>query len=215
MALGAVRLLGADVLAPYLLNQHTLPPEETDAIGLALTALPPVDPPPPTPPEGPEPPWVRAWIDWGLISVLASVSALKTVPPVPPGPPRCDDGESHYHPPTVDGHPNGQPWEGWAPWSQRMGNLASLALPGLDGPVHDAARSGALGLARGATRALLRRDFPSAARITRWLAWLSADGVALPLDPVPLIQHIGLLAAGHRVELDIALACRLLDLEPA
>jgi hypothetical protein len=95
-----------------------------------------------------------------------------------------------------------------------MGQLSSLALPGLASPVHEAARGGVLGLARGATRAMLRRDFPTAARITRWLAWLAAQGTRLPLDPAPLTAHLGLVGGGDRLALDVAIARRLLGLEP-
>ncbi|WKX11860.1 hypothetical protein [Streptomyces sp. NL15-2K] len=99
------------------------------------------------------------------------------------------------------------------PWSLRMARLASLALPGLHSPVHDAARSGALALARGATRALLRRDFATAARITRWLAWLTADGVPLPVDAALLTDDIMLRGGGDRCLLDAAISRRLLGLD--
>jgi hypothetical protein len=91
-----------------------------------------------------------------------------------------------------------------------MGQLSPLALPGLDGPVHAAARRAPLALARGASRAVLRRDFPTAMRITRWLALLAAEGVRLPLDPAPLVEHLRLLGGGPRLALDAAIAGRLL-----
>ncbi|MEB3961029.1 hypothetical protein OKJ48_12350 [Streptomyces kunmingensis] len=212
-ALGAVRLLGADVLAPYVLTGSAPPAEETVAVAAALDALPPAQPPPAAPPGGPEPAWVRAWIDWSLVTVLARIDPAVTAPtaPEPPPPPRCAAPTAPRHAPaTAEG---GVTHEGWVPWSVLMGQLSPLALPGLDGPVHQAARSGATGLARGATRAVLRRDFPTAARITRWLAWLHAEGVRLPLDPAPLTEHITLLGGGGRVALDTAIAGRLLGLE--
>ncbi len=213
VALGAVRILGADILAPYVLTG--LPPTEgeTAAIGLALGALPPADPPPPAPPEGPEQAWTVAWVDWGLATTLSRLAPddSPAVPaPAPQGPPRCDDSAPRRLPISSA---SGESVEGWVPWSIRMGQLASLALPGLDGPVHAAARSGVLGLARGATRATLRRDFPTAARITRWLAWLHADGTRLPLDPALLTEYVGLVGGGERTALDTAIARRLLGLE--
>ncbi|MEU7149280.1 hypothetical protein AB0B15_14775 [Streptomyces sp. NPDC045456] len=214
VALGAVRILGADVLAPYVLTGQPPPAGDTAAIGLALSALPPDETPPPAPPAGTEEAWIMAWIDWGLAAVQARLDpadAPVRTAPLPQGPPRCDDATPRNLPPTTDADGGAQ--EGWVSWSVRMGKLASLALPGLDGPVHDAARAGALGLARAATRATLRRDHPTAARITRWLAWLRADGVALPLDPAPLTEHIGLLGGGDRPALDTAVARRLLGLE--
>ncbi|MEU6964058.1 hypothetical protein [Streptomyces chrestomyceticus] len=233
VALGAVRILGTDVLAPYVLTGQTPPAGDTAAIGLALSALPPDETPPPAPPAGTEEAWVMAWIDWGLASVLARLdpanSPVRTAP-LPQGPPQCDDAAPRNLPPTTDAAdgdrqgssgasvregsvPGAPAQEGWVSWSVRMGKLASLALPGLDGPVHDAARAGVLGLARGATRATLRRDHPTAARITRWLAWLHADGTQLPLDPAPLTENIGLLGGGDRPALDTAVARRLLGLE--
>ncbi|MFH8347470.1 hypothetical protein [Streptomyces sp. NPDC018045] len=222
VALGAVRILGADVLAPYVLTGQAPSAGETAAVGLALSALPPDEAPPPPPPAGTEEAWVMAWIDWGLATVLARLDPANSpvrAAPLPQGPPRCDDSAPRGLPPatvTGGGQPDGTGSpvrEGWVSWSVRMGKLASLALPGLDGPVHAAARSGALGLARGATRAALRRDHPTAARITRWLAWLRADGAALPLDPAPLTEHIALLGGGDRPALDTAVARRLLGLE--
>ncbi|MEV1026000.1 hypothetical protein [Streptomyces sp. NPDC050264] len=214
VALAAVRLLGADVMAPYVLTGRTPPAEESDAIGLALGALPPADPPPAAPPEGSEQAWVRAWIDWALVTVLTRVDPTFVAPktPEPPSPPQCDTGAARRRPPTAV--PGDAVREGWVPWSVRMGQLSSLALPGLDGPVHETARAGATGLARGATRAVLRRDFPVAARITRWLAWLHAEHVELPLDPAPLTEHIALLGGGGRVALDTAISRRLLGLGP-
>ncbi|MEV5513210.1 hypothetical protein AB0L50_09820 [Streptomyces flaveolus] len=130
------------------------------------------------------------------------------MPPTPGQPPQCADDASRRH--SGDAGAG----EGWVPWSLRMGRLASLALPGLDGPVHHVARSHALALARGATRAVLRRDFTTAARITRWLAWLAADGVEVPLDVVLLTRDIALRGGdAGRCTLDTAIARRLLDLE--
>ncbi|MFI0262456.1 hypothetical protein ACH4OW_25835 [Streptomyces sp. NPDC017056] len=225
VALGAVRIVGADVLAPYVLTGQSPWAGETSAIGLALSALPPAEPPPPAPPEGPEAAWTMAWVDWGLVTVLARVDPAGSpvrAAVLPQGPPRCDDDAPRRMPLTAS-EPEGAAagddlrggiWEGWVPWSIRMGKLASLALPGLDGPVHAAARSGVLALARGATRATLRRDFPTAARITRWLAWLHAEGVPVPFDPVPLTEHTTLLGGSDRAALDTAIARRLLGLEP-
>ncbi|MFD7661138.1 hypothetical protein [Streptomyces sp. NPDC059788] len=223
VALGAIRILGADVLAPYVLTGQPPSAGDTAAVGLALGALPPDETPPPPPPTGTEEAWIMAWVDWGLATVLARLDPANTpvrAAPLPQGPPLCDDAAPRKLPPATDADADGRPGgpgasvhEGWVSWSVRMGKLSSLALPGLDGPVHDAARSGVLGLARGATRATLRRDHPTAARITRWLAWLRADGVELPLDPAPLTEHIGLLGGGDRPALDTAVARRLLGLE--
>ncbi|MFJ4947052.1 hypothetical protein [Streptomyces sp. NPDC088760] len=213
-AVGAVRLLGADALAPHVLAGQALVPEESAAVRLALSALPPAQRPPAAPPHGPEAPWTRAWIDWGLVAVLTRLDSAAFRAPAPAAPPPCDGNAPRRHSAAgADAHHCGESGEGWIPWSLRMGQLASLALPGLDSSVHDAARSHALALARGATRSLLRRDFPTAARITRWLAWLAAGGATLPLDVTLLTQDIALRGGGERCLLDVAISRRLLGLD--
>ncbi|RDG35150.1 hypothetical protein [Streptomyces corynorhini] len=194
-ALAAVRIIGADAFAPALLAGAALHARDAEAVRVALTALPASDHTPPAPPAGPEAAWLMAWRDWGTVTLLTVLTGRDT------------DGVTAARPtaPTAGGD-----GADWASWSVRMGQLCTLALPGLDGPVHEAARGAPLGLARGATRATLRRDYPTAARIVRWLAWLRAEGVALPLDPAPLVEHIAQMAAGDRTALDTAIARRLL-----
>jgi hypothetical protein len=208
-AVGGVRLLGADVLAPYVLTRQALPVEDAAAVRLAFSALPPAQQPSLAPPRGPEAPWVRAWVDWGLAGVLARLDPDTPCVPVAmaQGPPPWDARAPRRSSATADAGNRG---EGWVGWSLRMGQLASLALPGLHGPVHDGAVSGALALARGATRSLLRRDFATAARITRWLAWLTAHGVAVPLDVSLLIEDIALRGGGDMCLLDAEISRRLL-----
>ncbi|GAA2386475.1 hypothetical protein [Streptomyces coeruleofuscus] len=212
-ATGAVRQLGADALAPYVLTGQIPAPEESAAVRLTLAALPPAPRLPPAPPRGPEPPWIRAWIDWGLVTLLARLApgAPQAPPPMPSGPPHFDSTAPRHHSATWT--PQGGSGEGWVPWALRMGQLASLALPGLDTPVHEAARSGTEALARGATRSLLRRDFVTAARVTRWLAWLAADNVALPLDAALLVEDIALRGGGNRCLLDVEICHHMLGLE--
>ncbi|MFF8883149.1 hypothetical protein [Streptomyces flaveolus] len=60
---------------------------------------------------------------------------------------------------------------------------------------------------------MLRKDYVTAARITRWLAWLAAQGVALDLDMRLLNEDIALRGGGERCVLDVAIACRLLGSE--
>jgi len=71
-----------------------------------------------------------------------------------------------------------------------MAQLSTLALPGLDSAVHEAARQGAVPLARGTCWAILRRDYALAARLGRWLALVHGQGAAVPLDPAPLLDHL-------------------------
>ncbi|MFE2638077.1 hypothetical protein ACFXKF_25370 [Streptomyces scopuliridis] len=199
-ALAAIRILGADTFAPVVLAGAPLHPEDAEAIALAFSALPPTRDVPPPPPAGPEGPWLMAWRDWGTVTLLTVLTGSDRARLTAPRPAHPADAA-----PADDA-------AGWAEWSVRMGQLCTLALPGLDGPVHDAARRSPLALARGATRAVLRRDYPTAARIARWLAWLRSDGVRLPLDAGPLVEHIGLLAGGDRPALDTAISRRLIAL---
>ncbi|MEV7085316.1 hypothetical protein AB0O07_05330 [Streptomyces sp. NPDC093085] len=206
-ALAAVRILGADALAPALLSGRAVHPDDAAAFVRAFTALPPARDVQ-APPDGPPGPWLMAWRDWGTVTLLAVLSA-GTWPGIGPDP--APPAVTQPPPPPPGGSATGDD-DAWAAWSVTMGRLSPLALPGLDGPVHDAARSSPLGLARGATRAVLRRDHPTAARIVRWLVWLHCDGVRTPLDPAPLVDHIALLAGGDRLALDTAIARRMLAL---
>ncbi|MER8002425.1 hypothetical protein [Streptomyces sp. NPDC095613] len=198
-ALAAIRILGADVVAPALLTNAAFHARDAEAVIRAFTVLPLPRTAPPAPPTGPEEPWLSAWHDWGTLTSLAVVAATASASlrvPRPAGP--------------LAAAPAAASGTGWAVWSVMMSRLAPLALPGLDGPVHDAARASALELARGATRAVLRRDAATAARVIRWLAWLRADGVPLPLELGPLLGHVALMRGGDRPALDIAIARRLL-----
>ncbi|WP_329061172.1 hypothetical protein [Streptomyces sp. NBC_01429] len=197
-ALAAVRIVGADAFAPALLAGAALHARDAEAVALSFTALPATGGVP-APPDGPEAAWLMAWRDWATVTLLTALTGRDTdgVTAEPPAAPAAGGGAD------------------WASWSVRMGQLCTLALPGLDGPVHEAARRAPLALARGATRATLRRDYPTAARIARWLAWLHAEGVGLPLDPAPLVEHIALMAAGDRTALDTAIARRTLTGRPA
>ncbi|MGW5865114.1 hypothetical protein ACWFRJ_23395 [Streptomyces sp. NPDC055239] len=229
-ALAAIRIVGADAFAPYLLSEAPFHPQDAAAVTRSFEVFPPPVSTPAPPPAGTVEPWLVAWRDWATTTLLAqftgpgaAVSDLSDVPGHgadggldpgvalarrPAGAPELTEPDPSAATRSAD-HP-GIPWQ---TWSVRMGQLSPLALPGLDGPVHDAARAAPLVLARGATRAVLRRDFSTAARITRWLALLAAEGARPPLDPVPLVEHIGLHGGGSRLALDVAISRRLLALE--
>ncbi|MFF8652696.1 hypothetical protein [Streptomyces huasconensis] len=242
-ALAAIRVVGADLFAPCLLGEAVFSPQDAAAVAQSFAVFPTAVSTPPPPPEGAAEPWLIAWRDWATATLLArctgagATDAGATAEPVDafgtpdpsgtlgasgPGPgegllaPRPTGAPALSDPDQAPG--TGTPRAadadtGWQRWSVRMGQLSPLALPGLDSPVRDAARAAPLALARGATRAVLRRDFPTAARITRWLALLSAEGVPIPFDPVPLVEHLRLHGGGPRLALDVAIAGRLLALE--
>ncbi|MEW1926098.1 hypothetical protein [Streptomyces sp. NPDC088360] len=221
-ALAAVRVVGADTFAPHLLTGVALHPLDAEAVARSFSVFPPPQSVPQSPPAGPAEPWVMAWRDWATASMLArfaaegeAARALSQYAAQPTEAPllAARAGISAPIRPPEAPSPDTTRDLGWAEWSVRMGQLSSLALPGLDGPVHTAARGAPLALARGATRSLLRRDYPTAARIARWLALLQHEGVALPLDPVPLVAHLRVLGNGPRLALDTAIAGKLLGLE--
>ncbi|MER5635995.1 hypothetical protein ABT095_03450 [Kitasatospora sp. NPDC002227] len=179
--LAAAHVLGPDLLAPALLAGRPPDPATTKLAAEAHQVFAAADPAAP-----PAAALVRAWRGWTTAGLLARAGHAGPAE-LPSGPP--DD-------------------PAWARWSQPMAQLSPLALPGLDSPVHLLARQRALDLARGATRAALRRDHRTALRLARWLAWLGpAD---CPLDLPPLLSHLTLTGDGTpRSALDLAL-CRAL-----
>ncbi|MET8685445.1 hypothetical protein ABZV77_14610 [Streptomyces sp. NPDC004732] len=219
-ALGAIRFVGADGFAPYLFGAAVFHPQDATAVAQSFAVFPPAVSTPAPPPAGGAEPWLVAWRDWATAALLArfadggDAQVGEVLAPQPTGAPVLAE-------PTRTGHAASDTLPAasdtdWQRWSVRMGQLSPLALPGLEGPVHSAARTDPAprALARGATRAVLRRDFPTAARIVRWLALLHSEGVHLPLDPVPLVEHLGLYGGGGpRLALDVAIARRLLGLE--
>ena len=134
---------------------------------------------------GPSVPALRDWATAGLLARL---------------------GAEH----TMLDEPNDSVWDEWPgahqDWLRFSGFLAALAplaTPGLDSPAHQQARRRPLDISRGVTRAVLRGDHLTAARLARWL--LSAGPG--PLEPKPLLRHLELIGgAQSRLQLEIALA---------
>ncbi|MFB6889907.1 hypothetical protein ACFCX4_11395 [Kitasatospora sp. NPDC056327] len=221
--LAAARVLGPDVLAPQLLGAAGPDEQAVLLLAEAHRAFPPTAfPAPAASPGAPAAgtpadhedharaagaALVTAWRDWATTVLLTQAlgPAAGTLLPAPAG---DDDGRGAPRP----GHaPRPEP-HAWQAWSVRMAQLSALALPGLDGPVHDAAREHRLDLARGAVRSLLRCDHRVAARLTRWLAWLAADGRTLPLEVEPMLERILAVGDGSaRTTLELAVAERLLS----
>ncbi|UCM86673.1 hypothetical protein [Streptomyces marincola] len=197
-ALAAVRVVGADTLAPQALAGGAPHPRDTAILAQAATVFPaPVHSP--APPEGSAENWAVAWRDWATARLLE----------------RHADGGPEPHTPQPATGPALAPKGSWQSWNVLMAQLAPLSLPGVEGPVSEAARRHPVSLARGVTRAMLRRDYPTAARLARWTAALHRDRVPLPIDPVPLVEHLGLHAGGGpRLALDLAIARALLGTDP-
>ncbi|WP_018657127.1 hypothetical protein [Actinomadura flavalba] len=99
--------------------------------------------------------------------------------------------------------------QGRRPWAALMVLLAPLTACPAASPAHDQARRHATDLGRAAVRAVLRRDPATAARLVRWLA---LPDVSCPqLDLAPLVRHLALTTAPTaRAALDVAIAERLL-----
>lgn len=201
--LGAVRLVGADVFAPHLLLGGCLAAEDFVVVARSLEAFPAVAGSPARE-RG-----VVAWRDWATASLLDLVSG---------GPAAAAEGSAAVPPrdaslPDVDTLLG--PASDWSRWSVVVAQLSPLAQPGVGGPVAAAVAGEPLALARGVTRAVLRRDHVTAARLARWVALLHREGVELALDPGLLVEQIRLNAgAGTRLLLDLAVARHLLGETP-
>jgi hypothetical protein len=180
--LGAVRLVGADIFAPCLLLDRPPDAGDIDIVDESFAVFPTVARPV-TPEQR-----VMAWRDWATGQLLGRLTERAVVAPP-------DTAEVLYD--TGD----------WQRWSVVAAQLAPLAQPRADGPVVSAVRGGRVALARGVTRAVLRRDFTTAARLARWIALLDGMGVGLPLDSALVIEHLRLHAgADPRLRLDLAIA---------
>lgn len=187
-ALAAVRVLGADALAAHLLKQIPLTPPECELLAESLRLFPLT-----TITRDAHTSVITAWRDWALARVAARCHGDLPAVAVPRD--------------TVAGDP-----AAWRDWSATMAQLSVLAVPGLDSPVHELARHNPLALARGATRAVLRRDHPTAAALGRWLALLHTEGIALALDASSLAEHVGILGGGEsRTALDSGIAQDMLQ----
>ncbi|MEU1817200.1 hypothetical protein ABZ543_18655 [Streptomyces roseifaciens] len=191
-ALAAVRVIGADTFTPHILTGAPFHAADAAAVARSFETFPvPGSGPSARPDER-----TAAWRDWATAQLLARTRGYAGNP-VATVPPEAGDDLTD----TTD----------WQRWSVRMAQLAPLATPCLDGPVRDAARAAALPLGRGLTRSVLRRDFPTAVRLLRWLALLRHDGIALPVEPGPVLDHVRLLGgASPRTALDLAVAAHLL-----
>lgn len=183
--LAAVRVLGADLFAPQLAGGLPADDGLAQAVAEAYRLFPPQ-------PDGD---LVIAWHDWATCT-LASRTAGSAEP-----------GQAALAPLEP---PAGTPG-GWRQWAPSMARLAPLALPGFDSPIHGTARAHPLCLARGTVRAMLRRDYRAAARLTRWLAWLHYTRVPVPLEITPLLTRLRQVGDGSaRTNLDLAVAEHLL-----
>lgn len=189
VGLGAVRVLGADALAPFLFTGRPLSASDVEVVQAAIRVFPV--------PYREDPGDARVWRcrDWALGEVLAHLGVSE-----PAGDPAA----------ALDsGGEDGCAGElAWPVWSASVSRLSVLALPAVGGPVREQVRRRRRDIWRGLARAMLRHDHFSAARLARWLA-LDAAVCSESLLGAAL-SHLELFTAPPpRVHLEIALARRL------
>jgi hypothetical protein len=87
-----------------------------------------------------------------------------------------------------------------------LAQLSPLAVPGLDSVLHADVRRYRLDIARGVTRAMLRRDHLTAARLVRWLAVCGDAAMDPPFAVEPLVRQLELVAEPDpRMQLEITM----------
>lgn len=191
--LAAVRVLGPDALAPYTVGDAMVTPEDAELVAAAFAAF---------PADGSEPGGTAAGLSVSAARDWATGDLLRRLGAGPPLP--ASDAAPWAG--WVDGHAE----LGWTAWTGLLAQLAPLVSPGLDSPIHDRVRRRPLDTARGVTRAVLRRDHLTAARLVRWLVLTGPTGsspAGTGLEPEPLLRHLELLGgADPRLRLEIALA---------
>ncbi|MEO3978527.1 hypothetical protein [Streptomyces sp. CAU 1734] len=186
-ALAAVRVLGPDVFAPALLASVRFGPDDRDVVYEALSVF----------PSAPDDPPEVACLAQATTALLIRYGAGAAGIPDPAS------GESAPVLPEIS-H--------WRAWAQRIARLSPMALPGIESPVITDAGLRVLALKRGLARSMLRRDYPTAARLARWAALVQSREGALPgIDIEPVVEHLELCGAvGARTVLDTEIAARLI-----
>lgn len=184
LALAAIRVVGVDALAPYLLGRGRPGERDLRVVGRCLDAAGRDD----------APQSARTLVR--RLRDRATRQALDRLCGLPPGP-----GEPVSSAPLDAVHA-----QGWPQWSVVMSQLAPLTLCPVELAVHEHARRHAADLERGVVRCLLRRDHPTATRLARWL---TLPGMPCRLDLPAILRHLGFyLTGGTRAALDLAIAER-------
>ncbi len=183
VAVAAVRVLGADVLAPYALHGGAAGGgADESVVRKALAAYPP----------GADASEVSVWTYRGLVE--ASRTYLPGGPDTWPEAPRA-----------------GTQWVAADPWprlSHRVSQLAALTLPGLAPELAAALAPRTEDLSRGFVRAVRRRDWLQSAGLGRWLSRLPDVPETLGLDAG--LRYVHRMGEGDaRVVLHVTAARRL------
>ncbi|MBC2874209.1 MULTISPECIES: hypothetical protein [Streptomyces] len=165
-------MLGCDALAPALSRGTPVAPDEGETVREALRRL-PVD--------GRQP------VELRMIS--AAVNDLTSSEPVPS---RAAHEAHAEWARRVDG-------SDWRALSLSAAWLAPMAWPATSTLLAPCAARWAQGVGRGLTRALLRRDFAFAARLTRWAALAWREGGDVGLDLPAAVEYVEWCGAGGPV----------------
>jgi hypothetical protein len=189
VALAAVRVLGADVLAPYASGAGGAgAAEDGDLVRRALAAYPP----------GADASDVSLWSYRGLAEAAQAYA---------PGTGDRPDGAPGG---AAGGAGGGDGWVAADPWprlSHRASQLAALSLPGLAPALAAGLAARTDDLARGFVRAVRRRDWVQAAGVARWLVRSGDVPETLGLDAG--LRYVRRMSAGDpRVALHTAAARR-------
>ena len=185
--LAAIRVLGADALAPFVLAGHRFSSADADVIATSIRTF-PVPEPYQSDSDG-NAKLVRELRDWATGQLLIGLGVPDSIHPYPELA-RTGVGRDR----------------GWVAWTGMLAQLSPLATPGLDSSLHADVRRYQLDVARGASRASLRRDALTAARLARWLGAFGEAPMDPPFPVEPLLRQLELAARpDHRLHLEIAI----------
>lgn len=185
--LAAIRVLGADVLAPFLLTGQPLRQEEASLVRAAVRAYP-----------APQVHAPEATL-WGVRDAALSAALARL---------GVDTAGWEGLAATCSAGPLAADWVTLAAYLVR---LSTAAHPLLDPELSRSLVSRRLDIERGLVRALLRRDLLSSARLARWLLALASEGRP-PLSLPPVLDHLEVVGAPDpRVRFETAIARRLSD----
>lgn len=173
-ALAAVRVLGCDALAPELLHRVPVAPREAETVREALQRLPVRQDQP---------------VELRMISTAVEDVASQQTVPVP------SLAAQEAHSQWLQEMENGD----WRALARSLAWLAPMAWPKTSTFVMPYLRTHASGVGRGLTRALLRRDFATAARLARWAALAGQHGGDVGLDLTAVVRHLELCGGGGPV----------------
>jgi hypothetical protein len=190
--LAAVRVLGADALAPFLVAGHQFGPADAEIVAISIRTFPLPEPNPDASQDhDPETTtFVRSLREWATGEVLTQLGK--------PG---------YAHPYPAQAGAGARRNRAWVAWARMLAQLSPLAVPGLDSALHADVRRYRLDVARGLTRAMLRRDHLTAARLVRWLAVCTDAPMDPPFAVKPVVQQLEFIAEPDpRLRLEITMA---------